>query len=115
MLLAIHRHKSAIGRFKFSRPIRLALESQLLNQNTSLFDYGCGRGDDLSHLEPFGIPAAGWDSVHRPDVAPAPADIVNLGYVVNVIETPDERRDTLRRAWSLARQLLIVSVRLYGE
>src|SRR5262249_10051935 len=35
-----------------------------------------------------------------------------LGYVVNVIENPSERADTLRRAFELSKQLLIVAARL---
>jgi len=41
-----------------------------------------------------------------------PADIVNLGFVLNVIEDPNERNETLRVAFNLARKLLIVSVRV---
>ena len=40
------------------------------------------------------------------------APVVNLGYVVNVIEKAAERQDVLRRAWCLAEQVLIVSARL---
>ena len=42
----------------------------------------------------------------------SPADIVNLGYVVNVIEDPDERLATLQDAWHLAREVLVVAARL---
>ena len=41
-----------------------------------------------------------------------PADVVNLGYVVNVIEDPDERLATLQDAWHLAQEVLVVSARL---
>ena len=37
---------------------------------------------------------------------------VNLGFVLNVIEEPTERSETLRKAFSLARKLLVVSVRV---
>jgi DNA phosphorothioation-associated putative methyltransferase len=40
---------------------------------------------------------------------------VNLGYVVNVIEDPQERADVLRNAWELAQRLLVVSARLVAE
>ena len=40
------------------------------------------------------------------------ADLVNLGYVVNVIEEPAERAEVLRRAWELAERVLVVSARL---
>lgn len=101
-------------RRQLSRPFRLALAHELLAGRT-VFDYGCGRGDDLGVLSRLGIKAAGWDPVHRPDVSRRPADIVNLGYVVNVIEDPTERADTLRAAWALAQQCLVVSARLHLE
>jgi DNA phosphorothioation-associated putative methyltransferase len=41
-----------------------------------------------------------------------PADVVNLGYVLNVIENPAERTETLRKAYALARRTLIVAVRV---
>ena len=40
------------------------------------------------------------------------ADVVNLGFVLNVIEDPIERAETLRRAFALARQVLIIAVRV---
>jgi DNA phosphorothioation-associated putative methyltransferase len=44
-----------------------------------------------------------------------PADVVNLGYVVNVIEDPSERAEALTRAWSFSLKTLIVSARLNRE
>lgn len=77
-----------------------------------MFDYGCGRGDDLRNLSALGYQVAGWDPTHRPMASRQPADVVNLGYVVNVIEDPRERAETLRSAWLLARRVLVVSSRL---
>jgi DNA phosphorothioation-associated putative methyltransferase len=57
----------------------------------------------------------GWDPVHRPSAECQRAHIVNLGYVVNVIEQPDERTETLRRAWALTETVLIVGARLDWE
>ena len=45
----------------------------------------------------------------------APAQVVNLGYVVNVIEDLDERVECLLRAWSYAEKALIVSARLTSD
>lgn len=80
-----------------------------------LFDYGCGRGDDLRHLAMLGYDAGGWDPVHRPHHDRQKAPIVNISYVVNVIENPAERQEALRRAWALAEQILVVSARLTLE
>jgi DNA phosphorothioation-associated putative methyltransferase len=111
----IPRHKTAIGRSALSRPVKLALADGLIDPETPLFDYGCGRGDDLRILSVMGYSGKGWDPVHRPAAALEPAPVVNLGYVVNVIEDPAERQQTLRRAWQLAERVLIVSARLNAE
>ena len=83
-----------------------------LDGSHSLFDYGCGRGDDLRLLAGMKVPATGWDPVFRPDSDRHPADIVNLGFVLNVIEDAGERRETLKAAFALARKVLVVSVML---
>lgn len=80
-----------------------------------MFDYGCGLGDDVRLLDRRGIPSTGWDPGHAPDVELRSADVVNLGYVLNVIETPKERVSTLQRAWKLARRILVVGARLAIE
>ena len=60
----------------------------------------------------MGLHAADGIQRIRPDTPLAEADVVNLGYVINVIEDPDERAATLRKAWSLCRQLLVVSAQV---
>jgi DNA phosphorothioation-associated putative methyltransferase len=77
-----------------------------------VFDYGCGRGGDVERLRRLGYEAAGWDPAFSPFTPKRPAQVVNLGYVVNVIEDADERADTLRVAWDLTRSVLIVGARL---
>lgn len=78
-------------------------------------DYGCGRGGDVNRLREAGFDCAGWDPVHAPDGQRRRSSVVNLGYVVNVIEDANERRDVLRRAWELAEDVLVVSARLTDE
>src|SRR5882724_5561931 len=112
---SVQRHKTAIRRSDLSRPIRLAMEHGFLNPANTLFDYGCGHGDDVNRLTQQGIDASGWDPVHYAEHERRHADVVNLGYVVNVIEDAAERADVLRKAWSLAQKLLIVSARLTIE
>ena len=107
----IERHRTALHRTELSRPVRLALDDGVLARGESFFDYGCGRGADIAHLKQRGFEADGWDPAHRPGNR-SPADVVNLGYVVNVIEDPDERLATLQDAWHLAQQVLVVSARL---
>lgn len=105
----IPRHRTAIGRTHLSRPLRLAWESALLTPLTPVTDYGCGRGDDLAHLQALGVDAVGWDPEWRPDGQRRRSAVVNLGYVLNVIERPDERVEVLQAAWALASEVLIVA------
>jgi hypothetical protein len=41
-----------------------------------------------------------------------PADVVNIGYVINVIEDTAERRQALLKAWSLTQKVLIVAAQV---
>jgi DNA phosphorothioation-associated putative methyltransferase len=109
---AIPRHKTAIRRVDLSRPIKSALDSGMIDPATSVFDYGCGHGQDIALLAANGIPCSGWDPVFCPDQPQQTADVVNLGYVINVIEDPAERAATLRQAWGLCRRLLIVAAQV---
>lgn len=108
----VQRHKTAIRRFQYSRPISLAVAHKLIQEDRTVFDYGCGQGNDVGLLQKSGLKADGWDPHFRPDMQLRPADIVNLGYVLNVIEDPAERRETLRRAFALAEKALVVAVRV---
>lgn len=106
------RGNTAMFRVELSRPVSLALSDGVLAPGLSLFDYGCGRGTDVARLQGEGFNASGWDPVHAPSTPPCTADVVNLGYVVNVIEDSAERASVLRSAWGLTREVLIVSARL---
>lgn len=108
----VARHKTALTRAALSRPMATAMADGLLAPEDSIFDYGCGKGDDIRHLQALGYAIDGWDPTHRPDAGRWSASIVNLGYVVNVIEAPAERADVLRSAWNLAEVALVVSARM---
>ncbi|MFP4351178.1 MAG: DNA phosphorothioation-associated putative methyltransferase, partial [Desulfococcaceae bacterium] len=105
----VHREKTAITRYNLSRPLRTVFENSLATPDTTFFDFGCGQGGDLKGLAGMGYAAEGWDPAYRPDVSKSPADIVNLGYVLNVIDDPLERTAVLHEAFGLARRLLVVS------
>jgi DNA phosphorothioation-associated putative methyltransferase len=109
---AIHRHKTAIRRGDFSRPVKCLLRDGLVGKEVTFFDYGCGRGEDIELLTSEGVTCGGWDPAYRPDGARQEADVVNLGYVINVIENPEERAATVKNAWQLCRQLLAVSAQV---
>ncbi|MEB3828001.1 DNA phosphorothioation-associated putative methyltransferase [Phormidium sp. CCY1219] len=105
----IERHRAAIVRRELSRPMRLALEAGLFDRDTTFFDYGCGHGGDIQRIAERGHSSEGWDPYYRPDTPLAPADVVNLGYVINVIEDREERELALKEAWTLAHKALVVA------
>ena len=61
-----------------------------------VFDYGCGRGDDVRILGELGVDAPDGTRTSPPANDRRAADVVNLGFVVNVIEDLDERRAAAR-------------------
>ncbi|MEW4343832.1 DNA phosphorothioation-associated putative methyltransferase [Vibrio diabolicus] len=111
----IDRHKTAIVRHELSSPMKTLAKQGYLDGRFSIFDYGCGRGDDLRELEAHGLDVLGWDPVFSPDNDKVNSDIVNLGFVLNVIEDQDERLEALLSAWELANKILVVSVMLAND
>jgi hypothetical protein len=109
------RHLTALHRYGFSAPVQSLARYGFLDGERTLFDYGCGRGDDVHGLQENGLFASGWDPYFAPDNPIQSAQIVNLGFVINVIEDFDERLEALTRAWSLAETLLVVSVMLANQ
>ena len=105
----VDRHKTALARYDLSKPVKTLFENCLLRPDTTVFDYGCGPGSDVAGLVSLGYRAFGWDPAFKPSEIKRPAEIVNLGYVINVIEDPAERVDTLAEAWSYTQKLLVVS------
>jgi DNA phosphorothioation-associated putative methyltransferase len=108
----IERHKAAIIRPDLSRPVRLALESSLFSPETSFFDYGCGHGGDITRIAEQGYTSCGWDPYYSPNTPQVAADIVNIGFVINVIENQSERREALIQAWELTQKVLLVAAQV---
>ena len=102
-------------RYFLSVPFQIIQSTGFLTDEFTFLDYGCGKGDDLRRICEMGVDAVGWDPYFRPDTAMQNADIVNLGFVINVIEDQAERRDTLQHAWALADKLLLVSAMLAND
>lgn len=110
--MTVARDRTALTRANLSRPISTAICDGILRPHHTVFDYGCGKGDDLRFLRSLGYQAHGWDPVHRPNSERRRAHVVNLGYVLNVIEHSAERAQVLRSAWDLASGVLVVSARM---
>ena len=111
----IHRHKTALVRREISKPVKTLLELGQLRRGESFFDYGCGHGGDVEAIEKLGHESTGWDPVHAPNVPKQAADVVNLGFVLNVIEDPAERVEAVLDAWHHTRRVLLVSTLIAGH
>jgi len=112
--IGIQRHLTALNRVNLSAPIQLLIRLGLLNMETVVFDYGCGRGDDITGLNEIGIQCTGWDPHYASENSISNADVVNLGFVVNVIEDPAERVDAIHKAFTLTKGVLAISVMLHS-
>jgi DNA phosphorothioation-associated putative methyltransferase len=111
----VQRHLTALVRYGFSAPIQILARFGFFDGSHSVFDYGCGRGDDLRGLQENGIRASGWDPHYAPENQKKLSNIVNLGFVINVIEDVNERIEALQGAYSLAKELLVVAVMLTNQ
>ena len=111
----IDRHKTAISRYNFSKPVQSILEYNLLEETESFFDYGSGLGDDLRGLSALGYTCSGWDPVHKKEGKKTTSDVVNVGFVLNVIENTEERIEVLHEAYNLTRKLLVVTTLLTND
>ena len=109
---SIARHLTALTRYSLSAPMQTLARFGYLDGSKCIFDYGCGKGGDLQALQENNVVASGWDPYYAPEEMKKPSDIVNLGFVINVIESLEERIDALRGAYELANEFLVVSAML---
>ena len=57
--IEVLRHRAAIRRTEPSLPLKCLVRDNLLNSQTTFFDYGCGYGDDLEHVVLLGSESDG--------------------------------------------------------
>jgi hypothetical protein len=98
----VERHRTALSRKFLSAPVQALLRHRVLEPGKTFFDCGCGRGDDLAGQLSLGYSASGWDPHFPPSSQLEKSDVVNLGFVINVIEDIDERIAALKGAYELA-------------
>jgi len=113
--MIIDRHKTAMTRYQMSKPISMALQHSIIQPGFSVFDYGCGKGRDVEELSKLGYEVTGFDPVYSNNTIKNEADIINLGYVINVIEHIDERNQILKEAYELTKHCLIVSAQVLPD
>ena len=81
-------YRTAIKRTRPSAPMAKLAEKDLL-QGRAL-DYGCGRGFDAEH---FGMEK--YDPHFAPERPTGRFDVITCNFVLNVIESPEERSAVL--------------------
>ena len=111
----IARHLTALSRSNLSAPMQCLARHGFLDGSLTVFDYGCGKGDDIRNLSANAICVSGWDPHYAPGQPKQMADIVNLGFVINVIENYQERLEALIDAYELTYQVLVVSTMLLNQ
>lgn len=107
--IEIPRHKAAMFRVKPSFPLSVISSKGLLDKDSTILDYGCGRGFDARWLLDKGYRCTYYDPYYFPDTKLQKSHTVLLTYVLNVIEDIGERECTLIKAFKLATNQFIVS------
>lgn len=112
--LEVFRHRTALKRKKLSSCMGALVDSSLITKTSEIFDYGCGRGDDIAILGQNKFEkVSGWDPYFAKDNAiPKKSEFVSLSFVLNVIEDTDERHSVFKKAFQIASKALVFSVML---
>ncbi len=100
--MEIRTQNTAIRRNGPSNPLK-GLESSwdIKKEHHCIFDYGCGRGEDVKWLKDQGYYAIGWDPYHELDPIPNKNmlfDVVLCTYVLCVIPKLSERKEIFNDA-----------------
>ncbi len=113
--IVVSRERTAISRTRLSAPMQALSKHGFLDGDHTICDYGCGRGDDIEILHGLGMDVVGWDPNFRPEGERLPSDVVNLGYVINVIDDRSERDEALQSAFALAQRVLVVAAMIASD
>lgn len=99
--MIIHPHKTALCRKKQSHIADLLANKGLLDNITSVFDYGCGYGADCEFYISRGLHSEGFDPKYNPWLPGSQQfDLVTMVYVLNVIPSEEDRITALQCAFS---------------
>ena len=103
----IKSYETAMARSKLSAPVQWAIEKGEVNN--SIYDYGCGRGDDVRILNTMGYKAIGYDPHWAITTEPNMLEFTTpttifCSYVLNVIADKQERKQVLLNLRSVLRR-----------
>jgi len=85
-------YKTAINRTTLSAPLRELLKLKLIKGR--VLDYGCGHGQDVSHLAHLGMEVEGFDPHWRTIAPQGLFQTITCTYVLNVLDV-GEREEVL--------------------
>jgi len=118
--IKIKRETTAMHIQRASFPTRWAEEKKIIK--STVVDWGCGRGRDTNWLISLNYDVLSYDPFFKPSPSPQEIDFssvntVLLNYVLNVIESDNERRTLLNDIYSYVYNgtILIVSARSEEE
>ncbi len=89
--------------------MRNILNNNLLEKTETHLDYGCGHGGDVKILRDRGYKSVGYDPYYFPQLPDNKFDVVSCGHVLNVLTSPQERLDVVRKCWDLTNDKLIIA------
>jgi len=92
--------KTAMSRRFSSKPTLIAVRRKLIHGR--IFDWGCGKGKDLTYLQEKGFDAEGWDPAYRPQKPPETFKVggfhwIQCIYILNIIPEKKDRENILRK------------------
>lgn len=86
-------HLTAISRSKLSTPATFLFCSGLLKGR--VLDYGCGRGGDVTRLQPLVHGIVGYDPHWRPAMPAGQFDTIMCNFVLNVVPNEADREKVI--------------------
>ena len=116
----VKREATAMSTSRPSAPTQWAFHKGLISP--VVVDWGCGKGRDSKWLDSFNIDVISYDPFYKPEPNPRNIDFrkvntVLLIYVLNIIETMEDRRKVLEEIYNLAKPgtIVIISTRSRRE
>lgn len=117
-LMKLKPSNTAIKRTKASPVARKLVTERILKNNhiSTILDYGCGFGCDVSYYKKRGFSVRGFDPYGPPEVSAKVTgqfDLVVCQFVLNVIEDSKERAQVCKRLFHHTKinGLIVVSTR----
>lgn len=100
-------HLAATNHKYLTSAARTIIRKEIIDWGDTHLDYGCGKGSDVEKMRSLGFDSSGYDPYYFPR-QPNAADIVTMNYVINVIDSVEERLSAIQQAWNLTRKKLLI-------